>query len=429
VRPARIGPGVAAVMLLSLFGAARAQTQTPASGSGDYVTREEYDKLVRRLDQVTHELESMKADRSASSQPAANGNAATTQDLEEVDKTVRQVQQDVLSLRSGTTKMLLTGYAFAGFEDHQHSNSTFSAGFNPVFLWELNNRLFFEGELEIGLETGDEGSETATDLELADMSYILNDHVTVGGGLFKTPLGIFNERLEEKWINKMPDRPLPYDDELGIAQEASLGAFARGGFAWGSTKWNYAAYVSNGPNVDPATGQFDFDNFVDANDNKAVGGRIGFQPIPALELGYSIQFADIQPDGSGSDIRALTQAADVSYVRTIDQIKGKVDFRAEWVFFNADGDLPNRNAGYVQLAYRPTQVQNPILKNLEFVGRYDRLNVPDSAVFAPGHEQRFEIGLDYWITPSFVVKTAYEFDDKSVGENDNAFFIQATVGL
>ena len=75
------------------------------------------------------------------------------------------------------------------------------------------------------------------------MTYIVNDYFTVGAGKFLLPLGIFNERLHPAWINKLPDRPLPYDDEVGIAPEAGIGAFIRGAVPKDSTKWNYAFYI------------------------------------------------------------------------------------------------------------------------------------------------------------------------------------------
>jgi hypothetical protein len=62
------------------------------------------------------------------------------------------------------------------------------------------------------------------------------------------------------------------------------------------------------------------------------------------------------------------------------------------------------------------------------VGRYDRINISENAPDG-GWDQRFTIGLDYWVTPSFVVKTAYEFDDPQHGERDDAFFVQAALGL
>jgi phosphate-selective porin len=82
----------------------------------------------------------------------------------------------------------------------------------------------------------------------------------------------------------------------------------------------------------------------------------------------------------------------------------------------------------VLVAYRPSLVSDPILKKLEFVARYDAMFVP---LKAPGgdHEQRWTLGVDYWISPAAVFKVAYEIDDKKAGDGANAFFIQLGLGL
>ena len=432
---------VCAGILIALFSCCAIVAQ-PAPSEEKFVTREEYERLVKRLDAVTTELAVVKAQ---SLQTNVAPNKPSDSEQQDIDLTIREVRESVNSIIPGDNRFLITGYMTAGYSDARNDPGTFFAGFNPIFLWKINDRLLFESEVEIEVNS-DDGDQTEVNLEYADFTYILNDHVTVGAGKFKVPMGIFNQRLESAWINKLPDRPLPYSDSAGIAQESSVGAFIEGGFSWNSQKFNYEAWVGNGPAVitdDPATaGQLNFDNFTDSNDNKAIGGRVGWLPIPYLELGYSISYGLVDPNHFES-VSNLTQGFDVSYVRAYDEIKGQVDFRAEWIFSNTDkatydptGTLGfgptrfnnDRNAGYVQCAYRPTHLDNKVLKNLEFVGRYDRLNVSEDAP-GGGWDQRFALGLDYWITPSFVVKTAYEFDDPQHGTHNNGFFVQAALGL
>jgi hypothetical protein len=430
---------VAAIAAISICGLASAQpapAPTPVDTS-NFVTREEYEKVVKRLDGVTTELEKVKAQQAYPNATAKDTDAA----LEDVRNTVRDIQDQLKSQQPGTHQFLVTGYGFVQFEDHRGTNSTFSAGVNPLILWKLGDRLIFETEFEVEFNSKADGGGTNFNMEIANLSYIVNDNLTIGGGLFKTPLGIFNERLESKWINKLPDRPLPYDDERGIAQEASVGLFARGAFRTGVGDFNYAAYVSNGPTLNTDgdnPGTLDFDNQIDENDNKAVGGRIGWIPIQYLELGYSIQWAKVNPSGF-EDVHALTQAVDLSYVRTYSLIKGQIDFRVEWVLSNVDkatytiDTVPtrfnnDRNSGYVQIAYRPTQIEGKILKNIECIFRYDRLNISKGAPEG-GYEQRYTFGVDYWLNPSTVIKIAYEVDDKEKGQSSDAFFMQGAIGF
>jgi hypothetical protein len=433
-----------------------------------YVSRQEYDNLKQEIDALKSEIAAMKKGQAGQSAQATRApevaalkaeveemkrqrdvqSEDVNQTIDELNAQIKDVKDKADIYRPGTTKKILTGYASAGFTDRRGENSTFSAAFNPVFLWELDDRLLFEGELEFTLDSpkGTGSSETITSLEYADVSYLLNDYMTVGTGKFLLPFGIFNERLHPAWINKLPDRPLPYDDAVGIAPETGIGAFLRGAVPVDSMKFNYALYVDNGPALitdDPKNaGMLDFDNFTDNNHNKAVGGRIGFLPIAELEIGYSIQEAKVSPSGF-EKVDMLLQAVDMSYKRQIDYLRGTVDVHAEYVWshvgeatFGPSAAPPfgplrfdnGRNAYYIQAAYRPTQVDDKILKNLEFVLRYDALEVPSGA---PGSvdEHRWTPGIDYWVNPNMVLKLAYQFDERSGEEDRNALLFQTALGF
>ncbi len=385
-------------------------------------------------------------------QELAAQSAEVNQTLEDLDTQVQAVKKEADKLRIGDTKFLLTGYANTEFTDRRTETSSFDAGFNPIFVWELSDRLMFQGELEFGLETTtpdeatDSTSSTDLSLEYANLTYLINDYMTVGAGKFLLPFGIFNERLHPAWINKLPDRPLIYDDEVGIIQESSIGAFIRGAIPVHESKFNYDLYVDNGPGLitkDPeAAGMLDRDNFHDNNHNKSVGGRIGYLPIPELEVGYSAQTATVNPRGF-EDVDMFAQGVDLSYKRQVERLRGDIDVRMEWVWshvgdatYDPTGTLGfgplrfdnNRDGYYIQAAYRPTLADEKILRNFEFVLRYDTLNVPDRA---PGSsdEHRWTPGIDYWITPSTVVKVAYQFDETSGSQDRNALLLQAAMGF
>jgi hypothetical protein len=68
------------------------------------------------------------------------------------------------------------------------------------------------------------------------------------------------------------------------------------------------------------------------------------------------------------------------------------------------------------------------MKNLEPVFRYDRLQQKN----APGgfDENRYTVGLNYWLGSSAVLKAAYQFDERTRGEPEqNAILIQAAFGF
>ena len=364
--------------------------------------------------------------------------AATDELRQEVETLKTQVKETV----PGTTKFLLAGYGTAGFTARSGEDPFFDAAFNAIFLWKFTDRLFFEGELEFQLENGN----TTTNLEIAQASYLLNDYMTIGVGRFLNPMDYFVERQHMNWVNKFPDKPLAVYD--GLLPESELGAQLRGVIPIGPTKLEYAAFVANAPDLitmpggDFSTlGMLDFSNTANHGGHVAVGGHVGFIPIPELEVGYGIQRSKVGPRDHA--VEAILQSADFNYVRDSILLKGLINFRAQWVWshvghfiYDPDGGQGfgpfefnnNRNGGYAQLSYRPTHVDNDFIKNFEPVVRYDRLNQLHTPVGFD--EQRWSFGLDYWLNPSTVIKAAYELDNKNGGARDqDAFMLQVAVGF
>ncbi len=354
------------------------------------------------------------------------------------------------AIRPSDGHFLVTGDLGVNFTAQKGSNSTFSAGFSPLFLWQVNDRILVEAGLDFSIDNDPNGenASTSTELSLANLSYIVNDHLIVGGGLFVVPFGLFHSRLDPRWINKLPDEPLPYGD-AGIAPNGAVGFFASGGWALGTSKINYAFYVSNGPTLitdnPDAAGSLSFDNFNDPNNNKAVGGRVGYLPIPELEFGYSFQVAQVDPNGF-EKTDALVQAIDVSYKREFAEIDGTIDVRSEFIWshvdratyqtFDGDGNTTfgpssftnNRNGGYVQAAYRPTMIHDSFIGNLEGIVRYDWLATPSQSP-GGGRDSRVTLGIDYWIAPQTVFKVAYEIDHNKTGPSANAFMLEFSTGF
>ncbi len=456
---------VTAFLALSAMslGAQQEQPQPPDK----YVSVEEYEKLKAEHEAMKQELDALKkvvsqiANKTVPTVPAEPAPATTPSDgkqvvgttsppaeIDELREELAKVKETAQSTVPGTTKFLLTGFAFGGFEKRNGEPSTFSAGLTPILLWELSDKLFFEGELELGLND----TETEVELGYAQLTYLLNDYITVGVGKFLTPFGQFPERLHPAWINKLPDFPLAFDEDEGLVPFSQVGAKVGGVIPIGPTKLLYDLYASNGPrlNTDDSdrAGSLEFDNFTDIDNNKAVGGRIGFMPIPGLEVGYSIQGSRVKaPDTSGSDADVLLQGVDGSYNHDFEWLKGGIDLRVEWVWsrvsrltYDPTGTLGfgpvtfsnRRNGGYVQLAYRPYKLKVPIIEKLEAVGRYDRIDAPS---LAPGafDEERWSLGLNYWLGQSTVIKAAYEFGHRDSSENGHenvdSFLLQAAMGF
>ena len=438
----------AACGILAVGGGLRAQDPVAQPGT---VSRAEYDKLKTDHEQLKQQMAEMQAQmqqllkQRATAAAPSDGKGivapSNTARLDELSTEIDTLKGRVKETFPGSTKFLLAGYGTAGFTARSGSDPFFTATFNPIFLWKMSDRLLFEGEIELELE----GTETHTKLEMAHLSYVLNDYVTLSAGKFLNPTNYFVERQHMSWVNKLPDKPLAVYD--GLTPEALVGAQVRGVIPLGPTKLEYAAFVANAPSLITsaddlaALGTLEYDNFDNQDGHYSFGAHVGFIPIPELEIGYGFQRFTTGPRGSA--VHALIQSADFSYTRDAAFLKGMVNVRGQWVWSSiggftydaegADGFGPltfdnKRNGGYAQIAYRPTKFGNDIVKNFETVFRYDVLNQRKTLVGFD--EERFTIGLNYWLGPSTVFKTAYEIDQQNgTGHGANAWLLQFATGF
>lgn len=417
MRRRRIVASLVAAVLFALPGWAAAQTA---------------EELRQRLRQLERQVEELK--RAIERPPAPAAQAPSAEEL-------RKLQETVKELKPGGMNFLLSGYGVAEFRDQERKNSTFAASFNPLFHWSYKDTLLFEGELELGLED----NETTVELEYAQLFWLLNDYMTLGAGKFLAPFGLVPERLHPAWISKLPTLPPAFGHD-GLAPTSQVGAQVRGGIPFGDVvRANYSLYVSNGPRLETdgeKAGQLMFENVEDNNPGKAVGGRIGLLPWPGLELGGSLLWGRVDSKDVGRSVNARVWGVDLSYVREVEALSGRLDLRAEWVrqdidrlTYVVDGmpfDFDNKKwSVYAQVAYRPSLLDTPVLRDLELVYRFAYLDWPKGT---PSMEMsdliQHTIGLNYWITPSAVVKIGYEFNDRELrGTSNDQFVVQAAWGF
>ncbi|MFV1994807.1 MAG: c-type cytochrome [Verrucomicrobiales bacterium] len=453
---AETGPAPSAVAATPTPDTTTAPDAAAAPGGGGPVSRGEYNRLQREMAILKGQLaallekEGIAPEEITPIMPSGAGTGEVGTSTMDWTSGAEADWGEAVQLPPGHTNFLLSGYMTAGFNKLQGDNSSFSASFQPIFLWKQGESLFFEGELELEVED----NETEVGLEYAQMFWTANDYLTLGAGKFLSPQNYFSERLHPAWINKLPSAPLPFAHGTALIAGSQLGVQARGGVPLGSTRLGYAFYLSNGPSMavgeegeegdeeegeggeehgEPA-GSLEFNNFSDRNNNKAVGGRIGFLPIPALEIGYGFEVARVDPSGSRfSGVDAVSHTVDANYVKNVDSLKGLIDARAQFVWQNVDslGAAPldfnnNSKGGYVQLAYRPMRLNNEFLRNMEAIGRYDWVDQPAGRADI----DRMTFGINYWLNSNTVLKVAYELGEESgEGETRNFYGIRAQAAM
>ncbi len=427
---------------------------TPASAGDesrddDSVSREEFDELRRAHEALRREMSTLREEQPPSNMTALE--AAISSLEQEVDWVTARTD----AWRPGERSFVVNGFTRAGYSNPNNDNSSFSAGFFPVFVYRLDDRLLFEAELHVMAGSGGTGVE----LSYAHTSYIVGDALTLGAGKFLSPFGTFQERLHPAWINKLPSNPLVYAHGAGIAPEAMTGVQARGAMRLGETdgKFTYAAWVTNGPSLSDAntlagdaaaaagghdahkapvppefreslTGRLDFDDGGDSNGNKTFGTRLAYLPVPWIEIGGSYWAGDADPTGSifeGGDFR-LTGLDLVVQHRDVESIGGNLEFRAEYIESDVDnGHLPfnnRRSGGYAQVAYRPQQLDATVLNDLEFAVRHDWLKEP-GGVDHLNDIDVWTVGVSYWLSTTAAVKVAVQKKDvERLGDESSVVF-------
>jgi hypothetical protein len=328
--------------------------------------------------------------------------------------------------------------------------------FTPDFLLKLNDWIVLEAEIGIGSD----GSVSAGSFAQAD--FFVTDWLTIIAGRFVAPIGWYNERLNNPWINKLPGdapgSPPPLWLQV-LPPMAMLGVQATGSFYLGCSplKMEYAAYISNGLNLTPAAAGMptvselaNLENMTDTfsfiTNDKAVGGRIGlWWPEKGLEAGISGMYNGDYVAGGFEDSIALW-ALDLNYH------KGNWDVRFEYgmtwqqagsFFGTTEGLLGNirRQGFYGQVAYRPLDACNRFLRNTEFVYRYSYvdfrgidprtldLTTFGTPVDVPVRRQQNEFGINYYFYPRMVLKAAYQVNDEpGFHLHDNQFIAELAWG-
>lgn len=381
----------------------------------------ELEVLKRQVEELQRQLAAVQAQLEQQMQQAAS-----KEEVKALKKEVKQAAKASTEWKEAESVVHLAGYGTVGYTDTESGDGTFDVlTFNPIFHYQYKDLFLLEAELE--MEVNDMG-ETELALEYGTIDWLANDYATLVAGKFLSPVGQFRQNLHPGWINKFASAPPGFGHD-GAAPISDIGVQVRGGVPIGNAMGlNYAAYVGNGPRVmlegDEVHG-VEAEGFAGDEDGEKVwGGRVGFLPIPALEIGLSGAFGDVGPEGE----EALTRdyrvyGADAAY-----RLGKNLDLRSEYVktevgsnALSAAPESATWETWYAQAAYRflPTK--------WEAVIRYGEFDSPH----AEDDQEQLGIGVNYWFAPNAVAKLGYEINDGASGTSadDNRTLLQMSYGF
>lgn len=324
-----------------------------------------------------------------------------------------------------TNNFVVTGYGTVGYVARTTGDNinSFTAGFNPIFLFQFQDRILFQAEFEFELADG----ITETGLEYAQLDYMAADNLTLTGGKFLIPFGVFAERLHPTWINKFPTAPPLWGhhvSEFGVEPLipilSDIGVMARATATPGPWQLSVNGYVTQGPSAEGEIHEPDHDDFEppefgfpasssDNNSGKMPGFRVDIALPPWFEVNGSFLNGDYDDQGV-LDFTGWNAAAEFRH-RGL-EVRGEyIQVRQE--VEELDGFQTLRRHGfYAQTSYRVGHWE-PVLRWTQIFD--DRL---EGEVVTQGAWQA-GIGLDYWFTPSVALMGGYEVNREDGEELDN----------
>lgn len=324
-----------------------------------------------------------------------------------------------------TNAFLLTGYGTIGYAARMEGDNEneFTAGFNPIMLFQFQDRILFEAEFEFELQEG----VTETGLEYAQLDYVATDHLTFTAGKFLVPFGVFGERLHPTWINKFPSAPPLYGHHVAqfgveplMPVLSDIGVMGRATVTRGPWQFSLNGYVTQGPQFDGEfTDPFE-DGFAhpelefpasssDNNTGKMPGLRLDVALPPWFEVNGSFVNADYDSEDI-LDFTGWNVAAEFRYAGL--EIRGEyLQVRQE---IEAETGFPTlrRHGLYAQAAYRVSDWE-PVFRwtqvfDDEFVGE-----PVGSGAWQAG------FGINYWFSPSMALMAGLELNREDGIELDN----------
>ena len=442
----------ATALAVILLGAMPAAAQTmPAGGGADQTSQ----ALLARIEKLEAELAALRAavQQSKETASAAKTSAETTAGkLETVKRMATIGASAAYSGAESDAKWHLAGYADTTFvvNDGPTPSSFIGGQINPILHFQYKDLLMFESELEF---TTSQDGETNTELEYAQFDVFLNDYATLVAGKYISPIGQFKERLHPSWINKVVSMPAGFGHD-GVQPGGDTGIQLRGALPAGQSRFTYALAVGNGPQTTFEGGVRLEGSGNDDNKNKSLGGRLGFLPLPYLEFGGSLLTAKVSgyqepsghedapvisapaatPGGLPDTARFTLWGADAAYT------KGALNARFEYLdahraaFFTPTAEDPGgtflprlgMKAWYGQVSYRLSGLgDSSFIHNLEPVLRYGEFSISGQDELEEENAQnRYNVGLNYWLAPTVVTKAGVEWRDFKVPGIDSETLYQ-----
>lgn len=269
-------------------------------------------------------------------------------------------------------------------------------------------RFFSELEVEHGLSGDDKPGEVELEQAYIEWDYAANHSAQIGQ--FLIPVGILNETHE-------PDTF--YGTERNLVEKNIIpttwwetGAQSKGELLPGLS---YNLALHSGLKTDDG-GKIRGGRQKSAKataEDLAYTGRVKYTGVPGLELAATVQYQQDITQGAASEASAWLTEAHAIYNA------GPFGVRALWAQWDVDGDgfeltgRDKQDGWYIEPSFKATD-------KLGFFARYSEYN-NEAGLSSSDDTEVWEYGLNYWLTPTVVLKADYtDFVSESNGSDGDA---------
>ena len=326
------------------------------------------EQSLKQIEQLSNEVSRLRTAKPAPAAPAAVGERVAQQDakIEVLERQIGQISE------SSSRGLRLGGVPLHGFADigagYSRQSNRYQTG--PKGFSVSNFSLYLTPEfgervkslVELLFEV-DRNGDLVADLERLQIGYTFSDALTVWGGRFHTPYGIWNTAFHHGvQIQTALSRPrfLEFEDRGGIIPAHTVGLWLTGTLPVGGARFNYDVYAGNAPSIgiDPALpapgGTLSPNAGGTARLSTTAGFRAEIAPrgaLDGLKLGVHLLRAGVNDDSPALNrTRLLAYGPYASYTTDQWEILSEV-----YKFRNRDisggtGSYGS-NAWYVQVGY------------------------------------------------------------------------------
>jgi hypothetical protein len=423
--------GLLALAATSVFAQATTDDDPAAAPEAGAAAQQPLDleELQRQIEILAEELEALRS-----------GETATIEVTPERQRALGLAPSAAATYERATTGVSLAGYGEMLLQNFAEENESGAGGAPPTnfdFLrailyagYRFNDRFLFNSEIEV--EHADE-----IFVEFAYVDYMASEHLTVRGGMVLIPLGLVNEFHEPTVFlgAKRPEtesRIIPSTwRENGAGILGSVGlvnyrAFVTNGF-------NGAAFNSSGLRGGRQKGSAALSSDI------AFSGRLDVAPVPGVFAGVGLYTG-----GSGQE-QVVLDGEEIALGTTIAEAHGQAQMRGfdvRALFARATVDDAGRastalglsapiaetmQGGYIQVGYDLLSQTTADVALTPYV-RYELVDtqyeVPAGFTRDRSRDGTFTtLGIELKPIPNVVVKTDYQWISNEAGTGRNQFNI------